>query len=301
MQRCRNNHACQWKNSLHGGHSSDFCDHAHNTLQEILDAAVATGYHIFGVTEHAPRVEDQYLYEEERAMGWDVVFLDRMFRRYALTLDRYILEYEDRLQVLKGFEIEVVPPATYAQVMLSYKKELKFDYVVGSVHYVDGWIIDYIPHYFELALESCGGYEALAVKYFQTVSEMVDLIKPEVIGHFDLIRKNFPKNFFWELPRVLDSAKMALEVIKQSDAIMDINTAAYRTGMTHPYPAPIFLNIIREMDIPVCFGDDSHATSQVGYGLNHARTYLLQHGITTITVLKRGEHGLTRDTVSLMD
>src|SRR5438045_1413741 len=37
-----------WRVSLHGGHSGEFCDHAEGTLREILTAAVAAGYHTFG-------------------------------------------------------------------------------------------------------------------------------------------------------------------------------------------------------------------------------------------------------------
>ncbi|HEX6202492.1 MAG TPA: histidinol phosphatase, partial [Thermoanaerobaculia bacterium] len=51
-----------WRVSLHGGHSGEFCDHATGTLAEVLEAAVAAGYAIFGVSEHAPRSDPRFLY-----------------------------------------------------------------------------------------------------------------------------------------------------------------------------------------------------------------------------------------------
>jgi len=59
----------EWKASLHGGHSGEFCDHAGGTLREMVEAAVAFGYRTFGVSEHAPRYEPRFLYAEERALG----------------------------------------------------------------------------------------------------------------------------------------------------------------------------------------------------------------------------------------
>ena len=41
------------------------------------------------------------------------------------------------------------------------------------------------------------------------------------------------------------------------------------------------------MSVPFCFGDDSHRTDQVGAGLDEARLYLLQYGVSDITALVR--------------
>ena len=51
-------------------HSGDYCDHAEGRLRDLLDAAVAFGYHTFGVSEHVPRFGAQYLYDKEKEMGW---------------------------------------------------------------------------------------------------------------------------------------------------------------------------------------------------------------------------------------
>src|SRR5215470_16175241 len=95
--------AAPWRVSLHGGHSGEFCDHAEGTLREILEAAVAAGYHTFGVSEHTPRSEDRFLYSEERARGWDVAKLIADFARYTAALPALVEEFADRLIVLRGF------------------------------------------------------------------------------------------------------------------------------------------------------------------------------------------------------
>ncbi len=292
-----------WKISLHGGHSSGFCDHASSTLGEMLDAAVAFGYHCFGVAEHAPRPAEKYLYAEEIQMGWDVKTLDRLFRAYADAMDQAVDACTGRLQVLKAFEAEVVPQKGYAENMLAYKRELNFDYIVGSVHYVDDIIIDYKREYFEQALEACGGYERLVVRYYQILADMVSNLRPEVIGHFDIVRKGFPIECEKELytPRAKAAAEEALEAMRQFNCILDINTAGYRKGSPFPYPAPVYVQLARDLGIPVCFGDDSHDASQVGEGIEQAREYLLSMGINRIMTLERGVAGLNRVDVSLLD
>ncbi|HOC69371.1 MAG TPA: histidinol-phosphatase [Candidatus Hydrogenedentes bacterium] len=292
-----------WKISLHGGHSSGFCDHASSTLGEMLDAAVAFGYHCFGVAEHAPRPAEKYLYAEEIQMGWDVKTLDRLFRAYADAMDQAVDACTGRLQVLKAFEAEVVPQKGYAENMLAYKRELNFDYIVGSVHYVDDIIIDYKREYFEQALEACGGYERLVVRYYQILADMVSNLRPEVIGHFDIVRKGFPIECEKELytPRAKAAAEEALEAMRQFNCILDINTAGYRKGSPFPYPAPVYVQLARDLGIPVCFGDDSHDARQVGEGIEQAREYLLSMGINRIMTLERGVAGLNRVDVSLLD
>src|SRR5690606_29933632 len=110
-----------WKVSLHGGHSREYCDHAQDSLPDMLEAAVRFGYHTFGVTEHAPRLGDQYLYDNERQLGWDVPKIEADFEAYAAAIGGIADAFADRLVVLQGFEIEVVPPDTYAAVMREYR------------------------------------------------------------------------------------------------------------------------------------------------------------------------------------
>ena len=288
-----------WHASLHGGHSSGYCDHATDTLVDMLNAAVAGGMAVFGVTEHCPRVEPERLYDEERTLGWTVETLDRLFGEYAAELDRLIPEYAGRLEVLKGFEAEMVPEDRYVALTREWRERLGFDYIVGSVHYVAGHIIDYTPARFARAVEASGGPEGVCVAYFQNVAAMVLALRPEVVGHFDLIRRCFPDDTVVSAPAVRRAAREALAAVREAETILDVNTGGYRKGLGRPYPAPWMVEAAREMGIPMCFGDDSHSVAQVGAGIDEARRYLLAHGVREITRLRRGRAGLNRETVPL--
>lgn len=281
--------ATPWKVSLHGGHSGEFCDHATGTLREVLDAAVAAGFKTYGVSEHVPRMGEQYLYENEIELGWSIEKIVADFERYGETIFQVAEEYADRLTVLRGFEIEVVPHNSYVELMSTYRQRFKFDFMVGSVHYHNDTSIDGPPKEFERAMESCGGLEALAIQYYERVAEMIRALKPEVVGHLDLVRKNGHLYGALDTPAIRDAAEVPLEAALEHGCILDLNTAGWRKGLDSPYPAPWLVKRATEVGVPFCFGDDSHGPDTVGAGIPEAREYLLQNGVQSVTVLER--HG----------
>lgn len=289
----------QWNVSLHGGHSSDFCDHGKSPLREMLEAAVARGMAVYGVAEHGPRVESRFLYPEEIELGWDVERLMRNFEAYAEATRRYADEFADRLTVLRAFEIEVVPQERYVALMRAIREQFDFDYVVGSVHYVDEFLFDYSRENFEKAVEMQGGLEPFAVKYYETLAEMVGAVRPEVAAHFDLIRKYAPASGGFDTPAVRRAAETALEAIRRHGCLLEVNTGGYRNGLAYPYPEPWVVEQARAMGIPFCFGDDSHAAEDVGADIPRARNYLLQCGIKEITILVREAGAIGQRTVAL--
>lgn len=299
----------EWRVSLHGGHSGEFCDHAEGTLRELLQAAVSKSYRVFGVSEHSPRNEDRFLYSEEKAMGWNLEKVQGDFERYCEVLPALAEEFADRLIVLRGFEAEVVPTDSYLKWMRSYRaKTLKdgsplFDYCVGSVHYVDEMQIDGTPTKFRIAVDESGGLEALAIRYYGTVAKMIEELKPEVVGHLDLLKKHVaaigePLSIL-EAPKVARAAELALEAAKANNTILDLNTAGWRKGLGEPYPAPWIVKKAHSMGVTFCFGDDSHRASEVGAGLEEARLYLLQNGVDSICFLLKENGKLRREIAAL--
>ena len=288
-----------WKVSLHGGHSQEFCEHAAGSLQDMLEAAVNAGYHTFGVSEHAPRVEERFLYESEIAKGWTPARTVCDFESYAGALDLLVKEFADRLVVLRGFETEVVPADRYVELTLGYRERFRFDYMVGSVHHVDEVQIDGSAELYRQALKRSGGLEPLVIRYYQTVVEMVEALKPEVVAHLDVISKNAKSFGPVNTPAIRRIAEQALEVIREHDCILDLNTAGYRKGLGTPYPASWLVRLARRMGIGFCFGDDSHAPGEVGAGLDEARLYLLENGVSTVTILTHEGHELARKIVPI--
>lgn len=288
-----------WMFSLHGGHSSEFCDHAQSSLREMLEAAVQAGYHTFGVTEHAPRVEARFLYPNEIRLGWDVPKIVADFERYAQTLPTLAEEFADRLIVLRGFEIEVVPASSYVQLMQEYRHRYEFEYIVGSVHYVDEISIDGSVEDFHRAMAAQGGLEALVIRYYQCLAQMVKALRPEVVAHLDLIKLHGHRFGSLDTPAIRRAAEEALEAICETGGIIEVNTAGYRKGLGEPYPASWLVQMAHRMGIGFCFGDDSHCVEQVGFGIDKAREHLLVNGVRSVTLLTREDGKVVRRVVPL--
>jgi histidinol-phosphatase (PHP family) len=288
-----------WKVSLHGGHSGEFCEHAKDSLREVLEAAAAAGYHTFGVSEHAPRSQERFLYKTEREKGYDLDRLSRDFEAYAAAVRQLADEFDGRLNVLCGFEAEVIPAASYRDEMLNHRERFGFDYMVGSVHYVDEMPIDSARVDFERALAARGSLEALAVAYYEAVGGMVRALRPEVVGHFDLIRLHAGPDARLDTAPIREAAVRALAAVRDGNAILDLNTAGYRKGLGTPYPAPWLVETAHAMGIGLCFGDDSHGPAQVGQGIDEARRYLLENGVGHVTVLTRENGRVIRKQIPL--
>lgn len=293
-----------WRISLHGGHSGEFCEHADGSLRSILEAACSVGYTVFGVSEHMPRVEPRYLYTTERQKGWTVQTLEQLFEQYAVAVRELAKEFEGRLTVLCGFEIEVVPPDRWVQLVDRYRRDYGFDYIVGSVHFVRDGGIDSDPDDPDTrrALQECGSIENFALEYYRAVAEMVRAVRPEVVAHFDLVRllaHRLGEAHAAETPRVRDAAINALEAVREAGSLLEVNTAGIRKGLGAPYPAAWIVQAAAQMGIPFCLSDDSHRPAQVGFGLDAAREHLLQNGVHEVHFLTRRDGALVRATATL--
>ncbi|MEM9487993.1 MAG: histidinol-phosphatase HisJ family protein, partial [Myxococcota bacterium] len=174
--------------SYHGGHSGQFCRHAKGQLADVVARAAAAGFTTYGLSEHCARnrLEDRYPDE----LDLSPADLHRMFADYVATASRLADEWHDRLEVLVGFETEVLPPASWAAAMDELRASLpRCDYIIGSVHHVSGICIDCTPKMTAEVAELVGGRAALEVAYFELVAQVADTLRPEVVGHLDLIRK----------------------------------------------------------------------------------------------------------------
>jgi histidinol-phosphatase (PHP family) len=271
-----------WLISLHGGHSGEFCDHAQGTLESVLEAAAQQGFATFGVSEHAPRSAAQLVYPEESEQGWTVETLAQKFAAYGAEALRLQAKFEGRLTVLRGFETEAAP-ATWSAEMQALREEHDFDFIVGSVHHVEDIPIDWNVEMLSRAADACGGLEALALRYYDLVAEVVEQLEPEVVGHLDLIRKLAGDLGPVDTLPIRERVSQVLELIAETDGILDLNVSPVRRGQGPPYCAPWILAAARRLSIPFCFGDDSHGPDEVGGGIREGRQYLLEHGIDTIT------------------
>jgi histidinol-phosphatase (PHP family) len=272
--------------SYHSGHSGEFCGHAKDDLHAVIEAAIAAGFTHYGLSEHCPRYRDEDLYVEEIDAGLDLAALEAAFTRYAQHALSLREQYADRIELLVGFETERLPPGSWAERMRAVRSSAPFEYMVGSVHDVAGRYVDYKPELTAEIAAELGGREALHVAYFDAVADLVQTLSPEVVGHLDLVRKfDGPGAHFG--PRAFRHIERALEAVRATSGVLDVNCGAHRRGLSPVYPLPSILERACAMGIGVTLGDDSHGVASVGVGLADCLRAIAAAGYRKIHYLAR--------------
>lgn len=252
----------QWV-SVHGGHSGEFCQHANDTLSEVVTAYIEKGYRWVGLTEHAPPPDDGRRYPDEVAAGLTAEFLQARFARYMTAARDIQAAVANRLRVFVGFETEAYAGGVaYADHLI---RQYRPDYIVGSVHHVDDLPIDVSREAYAAAAAACGGIDNLYCRYFDRQLEVLERLRPAVVGHFDLVRL-FDPDYPARLTRPAIARRIArnLAVIARRGIIIDFNLAALSKGASEPYVAHVILRQAFELGIAVVPGDDSHGVATVG-------------------------------------
>lgn len=270
--------------SYHGGHSGEFCRHAKDTLEAVVARAVSAGFTHYGLSEHAPRYRAEDIFPDETDLGPDG--LQTVFRRYAGEAIRLRDAYRDRIALFVGFETERLPPGDWPVRMREIRESAAFDYIVGSVHDIDGMVVDVSPDRTAAIAEALGGREAMQIRYFRGLAELVSVLRPEIVGHIDLIRKfDGPEASF--SPAAMREIEHVLEAARAAGSALDVNCGAYRRSLGKVYPLPAILGPARAMGLRVTLGDDSHGVATVGVGLDACLAAIANAGYSSVSYLDR--------------
>ncbi|MCF6247990.1 MAG: histidinol-phosphatase HisJ [Desulfobacula sp.] len=266
--------------SLHGGHSGQYCAHAKDQLEDIIREYIRQEFTCVGITEHAPPESDIFLYPDEIALNLTAKKLYAQFAGYFKELKRLKHKYRGKVKIYAGMETETVTGfEDHTHKLIS-----KFvpDYIVGSVHHVKDICFDYSREKYETACAVCGSIDALYETYFDQQYKMINVLKPFVVGHFDLIRI-FDDDYENRLLKanIADKIDRNLNLIKTLNLVMDFNLRPLAKGKKKPYIAASILKRARALNISLVPGDDSHGVNEVGGHVNIAIKILKKYGFET--------------------
>jgi histidinol-phosphatase (PHP family) len=284
--------------SYHSGHSGEFCRHAKGSLLAVLERAVEAGFTHYGLSEHVPRDDARWLFPGEEDLGTEG--LARLFEAYALEARELAQRFEGRLQVLVGFETERLPETGWQERMRAIRAAGGFDYCVGSVHHVGEHWVDFKPEINAQAAVANGGLVPLQIRYFEQLTELVQALRPEVVGHLDLVRKFDGPTACFDAA-VTPSIVRALEAVRDNGGVLDVNAGAHRRGLSPVYPLPWILERAHGMGIGVTLGDDSHGAHDVGVGLDACMTAIAAAGYREVHYLTRREGAVQWAKAALSD
>ncbi len=242
------------------------CNHAQGSIDAYISRAIDLGTDIYGFSEHAPMD-----FDEKYRLGFD------QMEAYRQDVMEAKAKYKDRIDILLGYEVDWLPGHMDDRVLGS-----DVDYLIGSVHFIDKWGFDN-PEF--LSGWKNRNIDEIWQAYFEATEAMARSGLFDIVGHLDLIKvfKYLPKTD----TRIL--AKKALEAIKKSHMVLELNTAGLRKPVKEIYPSRPLLELAYEMEIPITFSSDAHSPEQVGLGYDRAVALAKEVGYTQAATFQKRE------------
>lgn len=287
-----------------------------------MGQAAEMGFKGFCLTEHMPRLHNQYLYPEETDKDFTTESLDKAFEEYTVHAKQLQKQYaeKDGMQLLVGFEVEGIDEehVRFAKTLFDSGK---YDMTVGSVHHVNGVPIDFTPDLWmdAVAKTSTQTVRQLYCDYFDIQYTVISVLHPLVIGHFDLIALFMPQenvdpttgkklgdvNIEKDWPDVWAKVERNIKAVADYGGLFELNSAAVRKGWVTPYPKEPFSKAIIENGGKFCLSDDCHAIKQVGLNFHvswkYVRDTLKLSKIYHLEINKDGTTVAVEDSVAELD
>ena len=245
-----------------------------DTPEEMILEAVAKGFSGIGFSEHSYmpfspsksqlRPEDTEKYRAEI---------------YALKE-----KYKGQIDIFCGIEFE------FNSAMIYHS----FDYLIGSVHYLD--FGDAILG-FDRSLEGVEAYIsdnfggdslAFAKKYYETMAMLPQKGKFDILGHFDLLTKNNEQGRFIDTTdkKYLNLGFEAIHALKGKIPLFEVNTGAVARGYrTAPYPQMDFMKEFQKCGYGVVITSDCHNKNFLDCYFEDSRLLLQEAGFKTRWIL----------------
>jgi len=228
------------------------CGHAIGTPDEYTKQAIQLGLKEIGFSDHAPMVH-------KPMPGITMTFDEQP--KYNSMIEEVREKYASQISIKIALETDFLPG--YEAKTKSIIDSFPYDYIIGSVHFIDGWAFDdpASRDYWN----KCDVNDIYR-KYYALLRQSAKTGFFQIIGHCDL-----PKKFGARATVDLtDEIKATAKVFKDTGVAVEINTAGLRKPIGEMYPAPQCLKIYREAGVPLTFGSDAHAPQDVGKDFDKA-------------------------------
>lgn len=244
-----------------------FCSHdGKASLRDQCLRAVEIGLEEIGFSEHkdfdpADPVVDYFDYD-----------------RYRQQIEKAREEFSGALTIRMGVEIDY--QRWFEEKIADYLQQHLFDFVIGSVHYVNR-----VPIMTNDYLRDRSVVEAYRL-YFQAVYDSVCSGLIDIVGHLEYAnRRAVPRLGPYDPSPYREQIAMLYgEMIRQGVAL-EINTAGLRQGVGHTYPCEEHIRLYAECGGTILsLGSDSHHPQDLAKSYGMAASLAVKYGLTEVSV-----------------
>ena len=254
---------------------SRLCRHGKGDIFEYVESAIAKGLQEIGFAEHIPIPGLDDPTGRMIIDDWDVYVKDVFDAR-----ERY-----PEIKIAFGIEADYLPP--FMNYIEKFIHDYPFDYIIGSVHFIDDWDFSNPEHRYRLEEF---GLDYLHKRYYELLAEAAVSGLFDVIGHFDLPKRVGPVS----MDKISDKIDAALQAIHKQDLVLDINTSGLRKEPQEIYPGTEILKRARRLQIPVIMGSDAHSPKEVAADFEPTLILLKEIGYDHICRFENRERQLMK-------
>ena len=242
--------------------------------EEMVVEAIRKGFDSIGFSEHT------YL---QNSSFPNQLTTDKM-ELYKKEIKQLKHQYQDKIDIFCGLEYDF-----YSEINTD-----DFDYLIGSVHYLDcnGNIVTFDRGLLETLdyVNANFGGDGLkfAEKYFETVARLPEKNGFDIIGHFDLITKNNEIGKFIDTSskKYLNYGFEAIHTLNGKIPFFEVNTGAISRGYrTSPYPQMEFLKEFNRCGFGVVITSDCHDKNFLDCNFEETKSMLKSIGFKTFSII----------------
>jgi histidinol-phosphatase (PHP family) len=232
-----------------------------------VETARASGVSEIGFSEH--------VYRFTVARSW----VDHPFwtEGAVADIDAYVACLEsardEGLPVKIGLELDHVEGREQEAAAVAAGHE--WDYLLGSVHWLDTLQMDYAPNAIWEHLSVRDAWE----RYVRAVCDAAATGTFDSMAHPDLA-KVFGHRPSEELERELGA--QAAEAFREAGVCAEISSAGLRKAAGDVYPSEIWLEQLRSAGVPITLASDAHRPDDVGVGLDRCLRSASEAGYTSL-------------------
>jgi len=178
--------------------------------------------------------------------------------RYMAAMSEFKKKYSGRLDIRTGIELGL--QSHIADYLYKLTEEYPFDFVIGSVHFIDG-LDPYYPEYFEK--HGKNSYRL----YFETLLRRIRKVKCyDSLGHLDyIVRYGAPHGLTYSYSEYGDYIDEILRQIISDGKALECNTGGLSRGLTEPNPCRDVFVRYRELGGElITLGSDAHSPETLG-------------------------------------
>ncbi|MGN0665161.1 MAG: histidinol-phosphatase HisJ family protein [Huintestinicola sp.] len=183
--------------------------------------------------------------------------------------------YSGKIDISVGIELGL--QTHLADYLDELTNTVPLDFVIGSLHFIDG-LDPYYPEYWTERNEE----EAIR-HYFEVYLDNIRRINCyDSLGHLDyIIRYSTAEKQSYSYSRYADCIDPILRHLAEKGKAMECNSGGFRSGMNAPNPSKEILSRFRELGGElITIGSDAHDPEYVGVDFERCRSILKESGFS---------------------